>query len=238
MAADSSAASARAASLPGLNVAPFSFWGNPVPEGFGKSRIEAIADGIFAVAMTLLVLEIKLPAAESLPSHADLVHRLLALESSLTIYVISFLLLGMFWVSHHYQFHFVQRADRTLIWINLLLLLCITTIPFSTALLGQHANLWLPFFIYSVNLLLLVLFLFLNIDYLSRHPELASANLTPAVVRAFKARQLLFALVPVLSAVVAFYSSRAGLYLYFLLAPLHFLPKAGVRKARDDNKNP
>lgn len=214
-----------------------SFWGNLVPEGFDKSRVEAIADGIFSVAMTLLVLEIKLPATESLPSHTDLVHRLLSLESSLTIYVISFLLLGMFWVSHHYQFHFVRRADRTLLWINLLLLLCTTTMPFSTALLGQHAHLWLPFLIYSVNMLLLLLFLFLNIDYLARHPELASPSLTPAIVRAFKRRQLLFALVPVLSAVVAFYSSRAGLYCYFLLAPLHFLPHAGVHKGRDENKN-
>jgi len=216
----------------------FSFWKNPVPEGFGKNRIEALADGIFSVAMTLLVLEIKLPAAESLPTHADLLHRLLSLESSLTIYVISFLMLGMFWVSHHYQFHFVQRTSRALLWINLLILLCTTTIPFSTALLGQHADLWLPFLIYTVNLLLLIFFLHIHIDYLARHPELASPSLTPEVVRAFKVRQLLFATVPVLSAVVAFYSSRTALYLYFLLVPLHFLPSARVRKARaepDDN---
>ena len=159
-------------------------------------------------------------------------HRLLALESTLTIYVISFLLLGMFWISHHYQFHFVQRTDRALLWFNLLLLLCATTIPFSTALLGQHADLWLPFLIYSVNLLLLIFFLYLHIDYLARHPELASPSLTPAVVRSFKARQLLFAMVPVLSAVVAFYSSRPALYLYLLLAPLHFLPSSGVQKRR------
>jgi len=213
----------------------FSFWKNPVPEGFGKNRIEALADGIFSVAMTLLVLEIKLPAGESLPSHTDLVHRLLSLESTLTIYVISFLLLGMFWVSHHYQFHFVQRTSRAMLWLNLMLLLFTTTIPFSTALLGQHANLWLPFLIYSVNLLLMIFSLHLHIDYLARHPELASPSLTPPVVRAFKIRQLLFASVPVLSAVVAFYSPRIALYLYFLLAPLHFLPSAAVRKVRADH---
>jgi len=215
----------------------FSFWKNPVPEGFGKNRIEALADGIFSVAMTLLVLEIKLPAGESLPSHTDLVHRLLSLESTLTIYVISFLLLGMFWVSHHYQFHFVQRTDRAMLWLNLLLLLCTTTVPFSTALLGQHANLWLPFLIYSINLLLLIFILYLHIDYLAGHPELASPSLTPAVVRVFKIRQLLFAMVPVLSAVVAFYSSRLALYLYFLLAPLHFLPSAHVRRAHADHND-
>jgi len=218
-------------------MAYFSFWKNPVPEGFGKNRIEALADGIFSVAMTLLVLEIKLPAAETLPTHADLLHRLLSLESSLTIYVISFLLLGMFWVSHHYQFHFVQRTSRALLWLNLLLLLCTTTIPFSTALLGQHADLWLPFLIYSSNLLLLILFLHLHIDYLAAHPELASPSLTPEVVRAFKVRQLLFAVVPVASVVVAFYSSRLALYLYFFLAPLHFLPAARVRKPRVDSSD-
>ena len=195
-----------------------------------SARISAV--GIFSVAMTLLVLEIKLPGSESLPTHADLLHKVVSLESSFTIYVISFLLLGMFWVTHHYQFHFVQHTDRAMLWINLVLLLCTTTVPFSTALLGHNAHLWLPFFVYTVNLLMLVVLLFLNIDYLSTHPELASPSLTPAVVRAFKLRLLIFAMVPLFSAVVAFYSSRLGLYLYFLLAPLHFLTGAGVHKAR------
>ncbi len=216
----------------------FSFWrNNPAPEGFGKSRIEALADGIFAVAMTLLVLEIKLPPTEFYATEGELFQRLLSLESNLTIYVISFLVLGMFWVSHHYQFHFVQRTDRALLWINLVFLLAVSTVPFSTALLGQHIHLWLPFPIYSANLLVLVGFFYLNIRYVGRHPALSSPSLTPEIVRGFKIRQGFFALVPVLSMLVALYSPRIALYLYFLLALLHFVPKGEVRDSPAPDKS-
>ncbi|MEP6941971.1 MAG: TMEM175 family protein [Betaproteobacteria bacterium] len=217
----------------------FSFWNNPAPEGFGKSRIEALADGIFSVAMTLLVLEIKLPPTEVYATESALWQRLLSLEGNITIYVISFLVLGMFWVSHHYQFHFVQRTDRALLWINLLFLLAVSTVPFSTALLGQHTHLWLPFLLYSLNLLVLVGFFYMNINYLGTHPALSSPSLTPEIIRGFKIRQGLFALVPVLSAAVALYSPRFALYLYFLLALLHFVPRGDVREpiARDALRN-
>ena len=216
----------------------FSFWNNPAPEGFGKARIEALADGIFSVAMTLLVLEIKLPQGEFYDTDQELLQRLLSLESTITIYLISFLVLGMFWVSHHYQFHFVQRTDRAMLWINLVFLLAVTTVPFSTALLGTHIHLWLPFLIYSVNLLVLVGFFYMNISYLARHPALASPSLTPEVIHGFKVRQGLFALVPVLSCGVALYSPRVALYLYFLLALLHFVPKGDVREPKAPGARP
>ena len=179
--------------------------------------------------MTLLVLEIKLPPNEFYATEGELLQRLLSLESNITIYVISFLVLGMFWISHHYQFHFVQRTDRALLWINLMFLLAVSTVPFSTALLGQHIHLWLPFVIYSANLLALVGFFYLNISYVGRHPALSSPSLTPAILRGFKIRQGLFAMVPVLSMLTALYSPPIGLYLYFVLALLHFFPNAEVR---------
>jgi len=217
----------------------FSFWNNPAPEGFGKQRIEALADGIFSVAMTLLVLEIKLPQSEIYATDAALWQRLASLEGNVTIYVISFLVLGMFWISHHYQFHFVERTDRALLWINLLFLLTVSTVPFSTALLGQHTRLWVPFLIYSANLLVLVGFFYMNINYLGTHPALSSPTLTPEIIRGFKIRQGLFALVPVMSAAMALYSPRFALYLYFLLALLHFVPKGGVREptARETSRD-
>ena len=189
--------------------------------------------------MTLLVLEIKLPQSEIYATDAALWQRLLSLEGNVTIYVISFLVLAMFWVSHHFQFHFVERTDRALLWINLAFLLTVSSVPFSTALLGQHAHLWLPFLIYSLNLLVLVGFFYMNINYLGTHPALSSPSLTPEIIRGFKIRQLLFALVPVMSAVIALYSPRFALYLYLLLALPHFVPRGDVREpvARDTSRD-
>src|SRR5215470_5668536 len=98
------------------------------PQGLTKSRIEALSDGIFAVAMTLLVLDIKPPAvmqATALP------RELLALWPRCLSYVVSFLMLGIYWVGQHNQFHLIRWADRTLLWINVVFLMAISFVPFS-----------------------------------------------------------------------------------------------------------
>ena len=89
------------------------------PQGLEKNRLEALIDGVFAVALTLLVLDIKLPESSAPMSHDELVKSLLALSRHFVIYVISFVAIGMYWINHHVQFHFVARTTRGLIWINL-----------------------------------------------------------------------------------------------------------------------
>ena len=111
----------------------------PAPTyGLEKNRLEALADGIFAVSLTLLVLDIKLPETATATTHDELVRNLLGLERHLVIYVISFVVIGIFWINHHVQFHFVKRTNRGLIWINLLYLLLVSFVPFATDLIGDH----------------------------------------------------------------------------------------------------
>jgi uncharacterized membrane protein len=196
----------------------------PAGGGFGTTRIEALADGIFAVAMTLLVLDVKLPPGEIFGNDSALLARLLSLEHTFTIYFISFIVLGMFWVGHHAHFHFIRWVDHTLLWINLLFLFGITSIPFSTDLLGSHSGLRLPYLVYGVKFLLLSGLLVLQIVYLRRHPDLARPTLTRPVARAIILRTALFATIPLLSMAAVFYNTRLALYLYFLLPIVHFLP--------------
>ena len=80
--------------------------------GLEKNRLEALIDGIFAVALTLLVLDIRLPDNIVVASNEDLWTRLLGLERHFVIYVISFVVIGMYWINHHIQFHFVSRTNR------------------------------------------------------------------------------------------------------------------------------
>jgi len=191
---------------------------------FGKGRIEALADGIFGVAMTLLVLDVKLEAGSKFASDGALLLRLLSLEHTFVLYFISFIVLGMFWVGHHAHFHFIRYVDHRILWINLIFLFGITAVPFATDLLGDFHELHLPYAIYGMTILALEGLLILQMLYLRRHPELAEPELTGQIARHVIVRTVLFATVPLLSLVLAFYNSRWAIYSYFLLVVVHFLP--------------
>lgn len=192
--------------------------------GFGKTRIEALADGIFAVAMTLLVLDVKIPQGEFFLSDGALFQRLLSLEHTFVIYLISFIVLGMFWVGHHAQFHYIRYVDHTILWLNLIFLFGITAIPFATDILGDFHHLQLPYALYGAILVGLACLLLLQILYLRRHPELAIPGLTGEVARRLAVRTAVFATIPMLSTALAFNNSRWTVYTYFLLLVVHFLP--------------
>ena len=106
----------------------------------GRNRVEALTDGIFAVAMTLLVLDIEVPEVQQATGTANLPLKLLALVPKMLSYIISFIILGVYWVGHHAQLAFIHRADRPLLWINILFLLWVALVPFSTALLSEYSN--------------------------------------------------------------------------------------------------
>jgi TMEM175 potassium channel family protein len=196
----------------------------PLSRGFSKNRIEALIDGIFAVAMTLLVLGIKLPEGLSYATNDELWARLKSLERHFVIYVISFVVIAICWVAHHVQFHYVRYTDRRLIWINMAFLLLISFLPFATDLVGDNENLVLPCLIYGVTLLALSAVSSIHLRYLEWHPYLASPEFTPLAAKLLRRRIALFAIVPGLSMLVAFYSPRLALYVYLLLAGAHFVP--------------
>ncbi|MFD5462840.1 TMEM175 family protein [Kitasatospora sp. NPDC127059] len=98
-------------------------------------RIEAFSDGVFAIAITLLVLEIKIPQAHGA---AELWRALGAQWPSYFAYVVSFLVIGVVWVNHHALFAHLATVDRTLMFLNLLLLMLISVLPFPTAVVAQN----------------------------------------------------------------------------------------------------
>jgi uncharacterized membrane protein len=98
-----------------------------------KARLEAFSDGVFAVAITLLVLEIAVPGEEG-----DLAHEVGQLWPSFAAYVVSFFTIGIIWVNHHTMVTRFARLDRTTLFLNLNLLLWVVLIPWSTALIAEH----------------------------------------------------------------------------------------------------
>ena len=192
--------------------------------GLAKNRVEALSDGIFAVAMTLLVLDIKSPENRNFETTSDLIAYLAALEHSFAMYAISFFVLAIFWIAHHLLFHFVRHVDRRLLWLNIAFLLLVTFVPFSTDLLGDHGHLTLPVLVYGTNLLALGWLLVFQLRYLVVHPELATADLSAAIVAQMKQDILLYAAVPLASMTVSLVSPRTGMYMYLLLAIPTFAP--------------
>jgi uncharacterized membrane protein len=123
--------------------------------GQSIERLAALSDGIFAVAMTLLVLDLHAPAASLVHSEADLWRTLIALAPKLAVYVMSFLTLGIFWVGQQTQLNLLLRADRDLAWLNLGFLFCVTLMPFSTGLMAAFIQYRAALLIYWANILLL-----------------------------------------------------------------------------------
>jgi uncharacterized membrane protein len=97
-------------------------------------RIEAFSDGVFAIAITLLIIEVGVPGREHA---ATLGHELLRLWPSYLGYLTSFLTIGVMWINHHYVFSLIDRVDRTMLLLNTFLLLMIAFVPFPTAVLAQ-----------------------------------------------------------------------------------------------------
>ncbi|MFL6042424.1 MAG: TMEM175 family protein [Gaiellales bacterium] len=99
-----------------------------------RGRLEAFSDGVFAIAATLLILEIRVPDVEG----ADLGDQLLHLWPSYLAYATSFLTIGIIWINHHACVSCLKRADRTLLFINVVFLMVISFIPFPTRLVAEH----------------------------------------------------------------------------------------------------
>jgi uncharacterized membrane protein len=111
----------------------------PVAPGMSETaRVEAFSDGVFAIAITLLVLEIQVPPPEVTDHGRRLLPGLIHLWPSYLGYLISFVTIGIMWVNHHSIFIYIRRTDRYFLFITVLFLMCISFLPFPTAVLAEY----------------------------------------------------------------------------------------------------
>ncbi|GAB4578004.1 MAG: TMEM175 family protein [Anaerolineales bacterium] len=103
------------------------------------NRIEAFSDGVIAIVVTLLVLELRVPHLEGADT-AALSAAVAALAPKFLSFVMSFVFVAVFWVAHHQLYHPIERSTPTLLWLNNIFLLCLTFIPFPTAMLGEYPD--------------------------------------------------------------------------------------------------
>ncbi len=130
--------------------------------GQSVERLAALSDGIFAVAMTLLVLDLHVPARELVHSDGDLRRALVAMAPQLLVYLMSFVTLGIFWVGQQTQLNHLERSDRDLTWIHLAFLFAVTLLPFSTRLLAEFIYYRGALLVYWTNILFFGVLLYLS----------------------------------------------------------------------------
>ena len=128
--------------------------------GESVERLAALSDGIFGVAMTLLLLELRVPAREAIHSEGDLGTALVRLCPQLLVYLMSFMTLGIFWVGQQTQLNNLARSDRHLTWIHLAFLFPVTILPFSTRLLAEFITYRTALLTYWLNILVLGVLLY------------------------------------------------------------------------------
>jgi uncharacterized membrane protein len=123
--------------------------------GKNLDRLIALSDGVFAFAMTLLVLDLRVPSAAIIGSEQGLIHALIHVAPRLVPYLMSFMTLGIFWMGQQAQFNLLARSDRDLGWTHIAFLAVVALVPFSTALLAEFIAYRTALLVYWANILLL-----------------------------------------------------------------------------------
>jgi uncharacterized membrane protein len=189
----------------------------PHPVGMTKHRIDALTDGIFAVAMTLLVIELKVPESARIASQADFFAALIHLIPKFIGWIVSFFVLAMFWWGHHRAFNGVRHVDGKLIALNLLFLGCVSLLPFASAMTGEYAKALVSQIIYASTMIAVAICAQLLWRYIHRHPELCSVPLTNAELAGARARTFLLMALSVISVGIAMYLPAGGNIAFMLM---------------------
>lgn len=179
-----------------------------------NDRIETLVDGVFAIVLTLLILEIKISHVDS---DSELTKQLIELIPKFFAYFLSFIILGLLWFSHQMVSNYIVRSDRVHIWLNLLFLMFIALIPFSASLLGENLSHNPATIFYGVNLLITGVIQYVHWEYVTQKNRLIDKNLDRRLVRAVQKIFLLIPLTYALAVEVSFFSIPTSLALYSLI---------------------
>jgi uncharacterized membrane protein len=191
-----------------------------------KSRLEAFSDGVFAIIITIMVLELKLPEGVDLESLSHLWPKFLS-------YVLSFVFLGIYWNNHHHLLQAVQKVHGSVLWPNLHLLFWLSLIPFSTAWMGENHFATLPVALYGAILLLAgAAYYFLVLRLIKSQGE--NSALAKAIGSDLKGKTSL--LLYAIGTPLSFVSIWAALTLYVSVAIIWLCPDQRIEKTLAEKK--
>ena len=182
---------------------------------FPNDRVNNFCDAVFAIAMTLLILEIKIPATEDVKALGT-PGVLIKLIPSFIGFFISFIVTALYWRAHLTLAQFIKIYDNRLLWLTIWLLMSVVLLPFSTPLYAKNFNYNGPFIVYCINLVMIGLFNFFMINYIVRK-EGYSEMLSKSVATRLRFRSMLAPLIWALSAVWVFIEPNSARVLFILI---------------------
>jgi uncharacterized membrane protein len=189
-----------------------------------KNRLEALSDGVFAIVLTLLILEIKVPELHSL-SNSGMLHELQLKLPLFATYFLSFALITNFWVSHHFMFLFRARnVDRIIILINSLYLCLLSLIPFSSHFLGSQIDSQVAAIFYGVNISLVsIIFLWMS-KYALQAEHIESDQFSNRIRKQGNIRQYIVLIFNFLGIICSFINIPLALLFYFFPVVFNIIP--------------
>lgn len=185
-------------------------------------RLSAFSDGVFAVAVTLLVLEVHVPQVDGADLSAALLRGLLAQAPKFFSYALSFMIICIWWVAHHHLLHLAQRADRGLLWLNCLFLMCLAFVPFPTAMMGDYPHERVAVMCYGVVTTLTGVCFACMRGYVFYVGRLVDDSLDRAAMRGAMFKSAMNPVLHSLAVLLALVDTRLALALYTML-PLTFI---------------
>ena len=193
-----------------------------------KNRLEALVDGIFAFAMTLLVTGLVIPHFSKTEAEAKLAISIAAMRSELISFLVAFFVLASFWLKHNRQFHYVRRVDSGIMRITLFILACVVLMPFTTNISGDYSDVQFAVDLFHVNMFSLGLFFLIHWWYLTRNPDITSVAISSRDASNGMYGALITPVISVLGFVLSFISPSWSMATYLLIIPCGAI----IRRAR------
>ncbi len=190
----------------------------------GMERIVFFSDAVFAIAITLLALEIRLPENITHAGNGELLQSLVSIWPKYLGYIVSFLSIGNFWVIHHRQYHYIERYDTHLMFINLLVLMSVAFIPFPTSVISENGNRTATI-LYALNASLIGILSTVLWIYASYKHRLVAPDMEYTVVRRGVIRNLIAPVIFLFSIGLSYINPDLAKFSWILIAPAVLLIK-------------
>lgn len=188
-----------------------------------STRLEALGDGIFGVAMTILVINLALPAVKG-DSWNSFIKAVRDAETGYLCYVISFIVLGIMWFGHRMVFEYIGKTDRYFIYLGVLFYMVICFVPFTTQFLAKYTLQWYAIMVYGINLSLCNIALYFQWSYGIKKASLLER---PLPVEVKKEARILFLLSPVVytvAIIISFFVPWLSIVIFVLTPIVYLLP--------------
>lgn len=190
-----------------------------------KNRLEALSDGVFSIAMTILVFGFAVPKFGFPPSEVQLAAEIAKLGSVFTSYFISFAVLAMFWISHNFFYgSFTRTINRTLVLLNMIYLAFIALLPFSAGLLGEYVWYKAAIITYGLNVLAIGVVASVVLRYAIISDEIDTSHVEPRLLHQARVRSLLTPVCTMIGLCCAFFSLPLALFWYAFPIVFNIVP--------------